>query len=190
MTRFRSPILAGVLAFAAAAAAASASAQESAPIKALRERGSNPKGPFAKISLIQRDSIIENAKEQLGTRYRWAGINPEKGLDCSGFVKYVFAKLGVELPHSSRELATLGGSVAKDTSEMRPGDLLVFGKGKRISHVGIYVGDGKMIHASSRSGAVVEAPVIKARPPKGLQWKGVRRVIAVDTTASEGTPQN
>jgi cell wall-associated NlpC family hydrolase len=72
---------------------------------------------------------------------------------------------------------------------MRPGDLLVFGKGKRISHVGIYVGDGKMIHASSRSGAVVEASVVRVRPPQGLQWKGVRRVVAVDSATTEGTPQ-
>ena len=187
MPRLRSALLIGVLCFAAAA---SAVAQESAPVKALRERGANPKGPLSKISLSQRDSIIESAKEQIGTRYKWAGINPEKGLDCSGFVKYVFAKLGVELPHSSKELATLGGSVARDTAEMRPGDLLVFGKGKRISHVALYVGDGKMIHASSRSGAVVEAPVVKVRPPHGLQWKGVRRVVAVDSTSTDGTPQD
>jgi cell wall-associated NlpC family hydrolase len=187
MNRLRSTLLIGVLALASAASAA---AQESAPVKAIRERGANPRGPFAKISLSQRDSIIESAKEQIGIRYKWAGINPEKGLDCSGFVKYVFAKLGVELPHSSKELATLGGSIARDTAEMRPGDLLVFGKGKRISHVGIYVGDGKMIHASSRSGAVVEASVVKARPPQGLQWKGVRRVVAVDSAITAGTPQN
>lgn len=186
MPRLRSVVLIGVLALASAVSAA---AQESAPVKALRARGANPKGPFAKISLSQRDSIIENAKEQIGTRYKWAGINPELGLDCSGFVKYVFAKLGVELPHSAKELATLGGSITKDTAAMRPGDLLVFGKGKRISHVAIYVGDGKMIHASSRSGAVVEAPVVRVRPPQGLQWKGVRRVVAVDSATTEGTPQ-
>ena len=187
MTRFRFALLGGALCLASADSAA---AQQSAPVKALSERGANPRGPFSRISLSQRDSIIESAKEQIGIRYKWAGINPEKGLDCSGFVKYVFARLGVELPHSSKELATRGLSIARDTAAMRPGDLLVFGRGKRISHVGIYVGDGKMIHASSRSGAVVEAPVVKARPPQGLQWKGVRRVIAVDSTSTEGTPQH
>jgi cell wall-associated NlpC family hydrolase len=99
----------------------------------------------------------------------------------------VFAKFGIELPHRAAELAKLGDAVTKDTSEMQPGDLLVFGKtGKRISHVGIYIGDGKMIHASSSSKAVVETSVNKYRPPGGLQWRGVRRVIALDTTVVEG----
>jgi len=153
-------------------------------IKGIEERGSNPKGPFAKLTTIQRDSIGEAARQLLGTRYKWAGTNPATGIDCSGFVKYVFAKLGIELPHSSRELATMGGNVVKDTSEMKPGDLMFFGKGKRISHVGIYLGDGMMIHASSSNKSVVETPVVKYRPPGGLQWKGVRRVI--DTTGTSG----
>jgi cell wall-associated NlpC family hydrolase len=158
-------------------------------MKALSERGVNPRGPFAKLNVPQRDSIIEHTRSLLGTRYKWAGITPEKGLDCSGFVKYVFAKLGVELPHHAADLARLGGSVTKDTAEMRPGDLLVFGKGKRISHVGIYVGDGFMIHASSTSRRVIETPVERYRPPGGLQWKGVRRVIALDSTVAEGEPE-
>ncbi|MFI5246644.1 MAG: C40 family peptidase, partial [Gemmatimonadales bacterium] len=77
----------------------------------------------------------------------------------------------------------------KDTSAMQPGDLLVFGKGKRISHVGIYVGDGMMIHASSTSHHVVETPVVKYRPAGGLQWRGVRRIVAIDTTTIESTPE-
>jgi len=168
------------------ASAAPAVAQDVAPVKALSERAANPSGPFARMNVPQRDSIIEHTRSLLGTRYKWAGITPEKGLDCSGFVKYVFAKLGIELPHHAADLAKLGGSVSKDTADMQPGDLLVFGKGKRISHVGIYVGDGYMIHASSASHRVVEAPVDRYRPPGGLQWKGVRRVIALDSVAVEG----
>ena len=160
-----------------------------APLEALAERGSNPNGPFAKLNVPQRDSIIEHTRELLGVRYRWAGLNPAKGLDCSGIVKYVFAKLGIELPHRAAELAKLGDAVTKDTSEMQLGDLLVFGKGKRISHVAIYVGDGMMIHASSTSRRVVETPVVKYRPPGGLQWRGVRRVIALDTVATEGAAE-
>lgn len=185
-----------LLSATALAAASSAAAQSSAPAKAgkplakapveaLAERGANPRGPFAKLSAVQRDSIIEHTRALLGTRYKWAGERPERGLDCSGFVKYVFAKLGVELPHSSRELAKLGGSITKDTAEMQPGDLLVFGRGKRISHVAIYVGDGFMIHASSAFRRVVETPVERYRPAGGLQWKGVRRVIALDSAAMD-----
>ena len=161
-----------------------------APVEALQERGANPSGPFARLSVEQRDSIIDHTRSLLGVRYKWAGMSPARGLDCSGIVKYVFAKLGVELPHRAAELAKLGGSVTKDTSEMLPGDLLVFGKGKRISHVGIYVGDGMMIHASSSSKAVVETSVEKyqSRPTGMLQWRGVRRVIAVDTPVVEPEP--
>jgi len=99
-------------------------------------------------------------------------------------VTYVFAKLGITLPHSSRELARLGAPVASDTSDMQPGDLLVFSKlrSKRISHVGIYVGDGMMIHASAGSKAVVETPVLEFR---AALLRGVRRVIAVDSTSGE-----
>jgi cell wall-associated NlpC family hydrolase len=160
-----------------------------APLEALAERGANPNGPFAKLNVPQRDSIIGHTRDLLGVRYKWAGVNPAKGLDCSGMVKYVFAKLGIELPHRAAELAKLGGAVTKDTAEMRPGDLLVFGKGKRISHVGIYVGEGMMIQASSSSHRVVQTPVVRYRPPGGLQWKGVRRVIALDTAVVEGEPQ-
>jgi cell wall-associated NlpC family hydrolase len=155
------------------------------PLAAIAERASNPKGPFANVTLSQRDSLSDHARELLGTRYKWAGVTPKTGLDCSGFVKYVFAKLGIDLPHRAAELAKLGGSIDKDTTNMQPGDLLVFGKGKRITHVGMYVGDGMMIHASSSNKSVVETPVAKYKAPGGLQWKGVRRVIAIDSTRME-----
>lgn len=175
---------------AAAHAQASRTAKKvtpKAPVKALLEREVSRKAPFsnlASVSSTQRDSIIEHANQLLGVKYKWAGTNPDKGLDCSGFVKYVFAKLGIDLPHRAAELAKLGGSVGKDTAQMQPGDLLVFGKGSRISHVGIYIGNGNMIHASSSNHRVVEAPVMKYRAPGGLQWKGVRRVISLDSAGT------
>jgi cell wall-associated NlpC family hydrolase len=153
--------------------------------EAVTEREANPAGPFAILTSLQRDSIVEHARTLLGVKYKWAGLNPAKGLDCSGIVKYVFAKLGVDLPHHAATLAKMGDPIMKDTAAMLPGDLLVFGKGKRISHVGIYVGDGMMIQASSSAHSVVETPVVKYRPAGGLQWKGVRRIVALDTTASE-----
>jgi cell wall-associated NlpC family hydrolase len=164
------------------------------PVASLAARGANPAGPFAKLNEVQRDSIIENSRSLLGIKYKWAGATPERGVDCSGLVKYVFAKLGIELPHHAADLARLGESVAKDTSEMRVGDLLVFSKlkSKRISHVGIYVGDGMMVHASSTSKAVVETPVVEYRDKMNL--RGVRRVFAVDSAAVTQTssipPQN
>jgi cell wall-associated NlpC family hydrolase len=133
---------------------------------------------------VQRDSIIHNSRSLLGVRYKWAGATPERGLDCSGFVQYVFKKLGIDLPHHAATLAKLGEPMSKDASEMQVGDLLVFSKMKstRISHVGIYVGDGMMVHASSRAKQVVEVPIDDYREKMNL--RGVRRVIAVDTTGS------
>lgn len=156
------------------------------PLASIEARGSNPTGPFARLSAPQRDSIIENSRSLLGIKYKWAGATPERGVDCSGLIRYVFAKLGIDMPHSSAMLAKLGSSVAKDTSEMQPGDLLVFSKktSKRISHVGIYVGDGMMIHASAVSKAVVETPILEYR---SALLRGVRRVIAVDSTGGPGS---
>ncbi len=196
MLRLRLTLLAGAMLFVVAvpAAAQQKAAAHKAPrkgaVKAVVEREANPAGPFARLTSIQRDSIIDNTRNLLGVRYKWAGLNPAKGLDCSGIVKYVFAKLGIELPHRAAELAKMGDPITKDTAAMQPGDLLVFGKpGKRISHVGIYIGDGKMIHASSTSHHVVEAEVVKYRPAGGLQWKGVRRIVAIDSTAIENDPE-
>jgi cell wall-associated NlpC family hydrolase len=193
MPRLRFTFLAGAMLFAVAIPAAaqqeaSAKAPRKGAVQAITEREANPAGPFAILTSLQRDSIIEHTRNLLGVKYKWAGLNPAKGLDCSGIVKYVFAKLGVELPHRAAELAKMGDPITKDTAAMQPGDLLVFGKGKRISHVGIYVGDGMMIHASSTSHHVVETPVVKYRPAGGLQWKGVRRIVALDTTALESDP--
>lgn len=156
-----------------------------APLEAIEARGANPAGPFARLTEVQRDSVVENTRALLGIRYKWAGATPERGVDCSGLVRYVFARLGIELPHSSAQLARLGESVGRDTSDMRPGDLLVFSKpkSKRISHVGIYVGDGMMVHASSTSKEVVETPIVEYR---GLTLRGVRRVFAVDSASRGG----
>ena len=152
------------------------------PVEAIEARGANPRGPFARISTVQRDSIIENSRSLLGIKYKWAGATPERGVDCSGLVQYVFAKLGIDLPHHAADLAKLGETVAHDTSAMQPGDLLVFSKktSKRISHVGIYVGDGMMVHASSGNKAVVETPIVEYN---GLRLRGVRRVVAVDSAS-------
>lgn len=197
MLRSRLTMLAGVTFFAVAvpAMAQQDSAvtvpadQQTRPVAELTHRAANPSGPFAILTSAQRDSMIEHSRDLLGVKYKWAGLNPAKGLDCSGFVKYVFAKLGIDLPHHAATLAKMGDPIMRDTAAMLPGDLLVFGKGKRISHVGIYVGDGMMIQASSSAHHVVETPVVKYRPPGGLQWKGVRRIVALDTTEVATDPE-
>lgn len=89
------------------------------------------------------------ALSMLGTPYKFGGSNPEKGLDCSGFVKHVYKEsAGINLPHSAKDMSKEGEEVAE--SELKPGDLVFFNTRKQPnSHVGIYIGDGEFVHASS-----------------------------------------
>lgn len=103
-----------------------------------------------------RQQIVADAKKLLGTPYVWGGSTP-KGFDCSGFVQYVMNMNGISLPRTTTEQYTVGTYVAK--SDLQPGDLVFLQNTYRagISHVGIYVGDGKMIHASSSKGVVTSS---------------------------------
>ncbi len=141
---------------------------------------SDAKKPFAAFSAsatMLRDSIVSKARSQIGTRYKLGGSKPNLALDCSGLVKYVMSALDVVLPRTARQQATVGTEVAKDLAALKPGDLLTFGKGKRISHIGIYVGEGRMVHASTSQRRVIETP-INTRSPLIRQWKGVRRLVS------------
>ena len=110
-----------------------------------------PRSPAASAAAAR---VLRTADQYVGVPYVWGGNTP-KGFDCSGFTKYVFAKNGVTLPRTSREQARAGGGVALDFDAMRPGDLLLFAEpGEAISHVAIYVGSGRIIHASSAMGGV------------------------------------
>ena len=96
--------------------------------------------------------VVADAKELLGTRYVWGGTS-RGGFDCSGFVLYVMRKSGIRLPRTSIEQSRVGTFVSR--GDLRTGDLVFFNtRGSRISHVGIYLGDGKFIHASSGGGRV------------------------------------
>nr|WP_073088442.1 NlpC/P60 family protein [Selenomonas ruminantium] len=98
------------------------------------------------------NGIIHLAQQFLGVPYVWGGSSPN-GFDCSGFVQYVFAQRGIHLPRTADIQITAGRPVAK--SELQPGDLVFFASDYvNISHVGIYVGDGRMIHASSGEGMI------------------------------------
>ena len=99
--------------------------------------------------------MLRTAETYRGVKYVWGGSSPSQGFDCSGFTKYVFAKYGIALPRTSREQARAGGGVAADFRALRPGDLMLFAEpGQAISHVAIYAGDGRIIHASSSVGGV------------------------------------
>ncbi|RBY97528.1 NlpC/P60 family protein [Blastococcus sp. TF02-8] len=97
------------------------------------------------------------AAEYLGVPYLWGGTDPTKGLDCSGFTQLVYKSQGIDLPRVSAQQATAGRAVAS-LNEARPGDLLFFDYSPTrpgIDHVGIYVGNGKMI-AAPQPGDVVK----------------------------------
>ncbi len=94
-----------------------------------------------------RVDICQYAKEFLGNPYVWGGTSLTKGADCSGYVMSLYKKYGVNLPHSSRAQANCGTTIK--VSEAQPGDLIFYGKGKTINHVAMYIGGGKVIHASS-----------------------------------------
>jgi cell wall-associated NlpC family hydrolase len=96
-------------------------------------------------------NLFSEVKQYLGIRYRFGGDTPS-GFDCSGFVRFMFNKeLNVNLPRSSREMATIGTRV--DRNELRPGDLVFFKNAKdRINHVGIFIGNDTFVHSSLSKG--------------------------------------
>ncbi|GAA3871608.1 hypothetical protein GCM10022243_41090 [Saccharothrix violaceirubra] len=88
--------------------------------------------------------VVADAKKYLGVPYVWGGTDPSVGLDCSGLVQKVYGDLGVSLPRVSQDQAKVGTEVPS-LDQAKPGDLIAFGD--PAHHIGIYVGDGKMIHA-------------------------------------------
>jgi cell wall-associated NlpC family hydrolase len=91
-------------------------------------------------------TVLQRAFALLGTPYRWGGTSPEGGFDCSGLVGYVFRTIGIDLPRVSRAMANEGTAVS-DRSALAEGDLVFFGKRGHVDHVGIYIGEGKFLHA-------------------------------------------
>lgn len=104
--------------------------------------------PVAEDSQVK--TVLQKALALLGTPYRWGGSDPDKGFDCSGLVGYVFRNaLGIELPRVSRDMAR-SGELVTDRAKLTAGDLVFFGRKGRVNHVGIYVGEGRFVHAPSR----------------------------------------
>jgi cell wall-associated NlpC family hydrolase len=128
------------------------------------------KAPTAEIY----DKILQAAFSQLGTDYRRGGTSPRQGFDCSGFTTWVFNRYGIDLPRSSRQQYQVGQKISK--KQLRKGDLVFFKIRKsRISHVGIYLENGKFIH-SARPGRDVEISSLN-EAYWSKRYAGGRRVI-------------
>jgi cell wall-associated NlpC family hydrolase len=130
---------------------------------------------FEKHRAAQRNAVVRLALAQVGKPYRFGGAAPERGFDCSGLVRYVIGLVYVMPPRTAAKQARTGAAIRRDG--LRPGDILAFGVGDSITHVGIYVGDRKFVHASSVAGRVIVSRV--DRPPSELirPLKGARRLL-------------
>jgi cell wall-associated NlpC family hydrolase len=121
---------------------------------------------------VDASGVIATAKKYIGVPYVWGGTSPA-GFDCSGFVQFVFRQHGITLPRTSKEQYTAGKSIKK--SELKPGDLVFFATDySTVNHLGIYIGDGQFIHASSSKGITISSMSNSYWLPR---YYGARRVL-------------
>jgi cell wall-associated NlpC family hydrolase len=129
-------------------------------------------------SVASVQEMLGKALDLIGIRYRRGGSSPETGFDCSGFVNHVFREgLGLYLPHNAKQIAKEGEAVSRN--DLQPGDLVFFNTMRRaFSHVGIYLGDNKFVHAPRTGG------VVRIEDMNESYWKkrfnGARRITADD----------
>ena len=131
---------------------------------------------FEQHQLALRDSIVRFALAQVGTPYVFGGTTPASGFDCSGLVQYVYSRHYLTPPRTAARQARIGTAIQRD--RLQRGDILAFGRDS-VTHIGIYVGDRKFVHASSVAGRVIvssidRAPTVQIRP-----MVGARRVLVV-----------
>ena len=151
-----------ILTFASASATSTSAATSSAWSSAAAAAGLTGTSATTAATAASAGSDLESravaaAQRYLGVPYAWGGTDPAVGLDCSGLVQRVYADLGIDLPRTSSQQATAGRPVGS-LDEARPGDLVFFDNSSSrpgIDHVGIYVGDGRMI-AAPQAGEVVK----------------------------------
>ncbi|WP_312432267.1 C40 family peptidase [Lacrimispora sp.] len=116
-------------------------------------------------SVMQRQEIVDYALQFVGGRYVYGGVNPKTGVDCSGFTSYVLRNAaGVSLSHSSKSQAGEGRSVSYE--DARAGDLVFYGKNGSINHVALYMGDGRVVHASTEKTGIIVTNVMYRKPVK------------------------
>ena len=127
-----------------------------------------------------RNAIVATAREAMGRPYEWGGTGENGGgFDCSGLIQHSYGEHGIQLPRISRDQAKEGRAIARNRSSLRPGDLLTFSNsGGPVTHVGLYIGEGRFIHSASRG---VQVSLLSGDDPYGRwwyqRWVGVRRIV-------------
>jgi hypothetical protein len=146
-------------------------------------RPATPATPTPTLSLPPGGSalaagVVRSAMDVMGSPYVWGGSDAN-GFDCSGLIQYAFSRHGVALPRTSRAQATRGVEVGRDPGALLPGDILTFAEqGTQVTHVGLYIGDGRFIHSSGQG---VRVSRLRPDDPDGAywwrRWQGARRVL-------------
>ncbi|GAA2542954.1 NlpC/P60 family protein [Pseudonocardia hydrocarbonoxydans] len=121
--------------------------------------------PAPTAASAARTTAVALALSKVGSPYRWGATGPS-AFDCSGLVNWAFGKAGIDVPRTSRALSQTGTPVSRD--QLQPGDLVFFYS--PVSHVGIYIGDGQMVHASTSGKPVAVASI------DGRQYNSARRI--------------
>lgn len=139
------------------------------------------------LQSILMQGVVNRALQNIGVPYRFGGNNPKSGFDCSGLVNHVYREaLGIALPRTSRQLASVGAAVAE--TDLRPGDLVFFNtRGAPNSHVGIYLGDGRFIHAP-RARSLVRIDRLDD-PAYERLFEGARRLDPLSMVMASADPR-
>jgi cell wall-associated NlpC family hydrolase len=149
---------------------------------------SPPASPsFMATSIDSAQNTLSYALGLVGVNYKFGGTSPETGLDCSGFVRYVFQQAAdMVLPHNAKAISMFGKKIA--ISELQPGDLVFYNTMRHTySHVGIYLGDNKFVH-SSVTGRGVE--VVNMKESYWVKrFNGARRMLTSQATTSGFSPE-
>lgn len=133
-----------------------------------KETSSSKSTESSSVETASRTALIAYAQQFLGNPYVYGGTSLTKGADCSGFVMSVFSHFGISTGRSSRDQAARGKTIL--VSEVKPGDLLFYASGSYINHVGIYVGNGKIIHSSTPATGICYAPSNYRTPCKAVTF--------------------
>lgn len=133
-----------------------------------KETSSSKSTESSSVETASRTALIAYAQQFLGNPYVYGGTSLTKGADCSGFVMSVFSHFGISTGRSSRDQAARGKTIS--VSEVKPGDLLFYASGSYINHVGIYVGNGKIIHSSTPATGICYAPSNYRTPCKAVTF--------------------